>query len=107
MEARGIVDKILDGFLSELKNYFGVHLQKVILFGSRARGDASSESDYDLLLIFDSSDAEKAAFVDALADRWLLDYGAVISPICLDEPRLALRRFEPFLMNATREGVRL
>ena len=31
------------------------HPQKIILFGSQARGQASSESDYDLLVIEDSS----------------------------------------------------
>jgi predicted nucleotidyltransferase len=101
------VDKILSSFLAELKSHFGVQLQKVILFGSRSRGDASPESDFDLLLIFDSADQTKAAFVEALADRWLLEHGAVISPVCLDEPQLVLRRFEPYLMNATREGVAL
>lgn len=101
------MDKILSGFHSELEKHFGSHLKKVILFGSRARGDSSPESDYDLLIIFDSVDAEKMRFVEATSDRWLVDYGAVMSPVCLDEPRMVLRRFEPFLMNATREGVRL
>jgi predicted nucleotidyltransferase len=101
------MDTILREFLDELRNHFGKKLTKVILFGSRARGDSSAESDYDLLLIFDAVIPEKVRFVEALADRWLLERGAVISPVCLDEPRLALQRFEPFLMNATREGVSL
>jgi len=31
------------------------HPQKIILFGSRSRGQASSENDYDLLLVENSS----------------------------------------------------
>jgi len=32
------------------------HPQKIYLFGSRARGDHAAESDYDLLLVVQSSD---------------------------------------------------
>ncbi len=34
--------------------------KKIILFGSRARGEASSERDYDLFLIIDSPEQHRA-----------------------------------------------
>ena len=43
--------KVLMPFLRKVEKEF--HPQKVILFGSRARGDHSKESDYDLLIIAD------------------------------------------------------
>lgn len=42
----GMVDRIVERF----------HPQKIILFGSRARGDARSESDFDLLIVAPSDE---------------------------------------------------
>jgi predicted nucleotidyltransferase len=38
----------------ELEKLYGNRLRKVILYGSRARGDAHEESDYDFLAVLDS-----------------------------------------------------
>jgi len=43
-------------------------LKRAILFGSRARNDARSDSDIDLAFEHGSSDAEWAAFVNEMAD---------------------------------------
>lgn len=32
-----------------------IHPEKIILFGSRARGEARNDSDYDLLIIYDGA----------------------------------------------------
>jgi uncharacterized protein len=47
-------DKILNEFVAEVHQRFGDRLKNIILFGSRARGDYSMDSDYDCLLIFDN-----------------------------------------------------
>ena len=39
--------KILELFRGEMKQCFGDHLKEIILFGSRARGDHTEDSDYD------------------------------------------------------------
>lgn len=41
----------LDEVITALQNGLGERLVSVVLFGSRARGDAKEESDWDLLLI--------------------------------------------------------
>lgn len=43
-------------------------LRRVILFGSRARGDARSDSDVDLAFVHDSDDAAWAEFVAKTQD---------------------------------------
>ncbi len=43
-----------------LDELYGDRLDRVILFGSRARGDARAESDYDL-----------AIFLTSMPDRWI------------------------------------
>src|SRR3954453_9233498 len=41
-------DPILKRFRAALEESYGDRLERVVLFGSRARGDASEDSDYDI-----------------------------------------------------------
>lgn len=50
---------ILAKFRAALTQMYGERLERVVLFGSRARGDAQADSDYDL-----------AVFLKDYADRW-------------------------------------
>ena len=52
-------DPILKRLRRALDELYGDRLERVVLFGSRARGNANKESDYDV-----------AAFLNELADRW-------------------------------------
>lgn len=52
-------DAVLARFRSALQDLYGERLNRVVLFGSRARGDAHSESDYDV-----------AIFLNDFRDRW-------------------------------------
>jgi uncharacterized protein len=75
MAIRASVDPILDRLLAELKEMYGDRLDRAVLFGSRARGDARSDSDYDI-----------AVFLKSLPDRWAeLDRLAKLRVDLLDE----------------------
>jgi uncharacterized protein len=52
-------DPILARFRAALDKMYGDQIERVVLFGSRARGEAHSESDYDV-----------AIFLKSLPDRW-------------------------------------
>ena len=52
-------DPILARFRGALDELYGDSLERVVLFGSRARGDAHQDSDYDV-----------AVFLRDLTDRW-------------------------------------
>ncbi len=41
-------DPILERFRAALTEIYGNRLERVVLFGSRARGDAQPDSDYDV-----------------------------------------------------------
>lgn len=53
------VDPVLTRFRAALDRAYGARIERVVLFGSRARGDARPDSDYDV-----------AVFLNDLADRW-------------------------------------
>ena len=92
-------------FLSAIKKKF--RPSKVILFGSRARGDYMEESDYDLLIVsneFAKYDwRERIIEVIKLADgKFSLDV------ICLTEEEFEKRKKELSIVNeAVKEGVTL
>jgi predicted nucleotidyltransferase len=52
-------DPVLKRFRATLDEIYGDQLERVVLFGSRARGDAREDSDYDV-----------AVFIEDFVDRW-------------------------------------
>jgi len=46
-----ISDKRIELFARLIKERLGDRLVRVVLFGSRARGDAQEDSDYDCLIV--------------------------------------------------------
>lgn len=68
-------DPVLARFHAALTEIYGPRLSRVVLFGSRARGDALPDSDYDV-----------AVFLAPLGDRWKeLDRLAALRLKFLDE----------------------
>ena len=52
-------DLVLSKFKDAIYAAYGAEIERVVLFGSRARGDANPDSDYDI-----------AVFLNGLTDRW-------------------------------------
>jgi len=68
-------DPILKHFRVALDEIYGERLERVVRFGSRARGDARADSDYDVAVVHND-----------LTDRWPeLDRLADLSTDILDE----------------------
>jgi len=100
-----IRDKVLDRFLSEMRQQLGNHLKQVILFGSRARGDDVPYSDYDCLAILDEVSLATKDVIDEIAGEILYQHGAVISVLPIAEEKYQQQMYSPLLMNARREGI--
>jgi uncharacterized protein len=52
-------DPVLRRVRAALRRLYSDRIERIVLFGSRARGDARSDSDYDI-----------AVFLEDLDDRW-------------------------------------
>jgi len=100
-------DKVLDYFLHQIREQLGDHLKKIILFGSRARGDDVQGSDYDCLVVVDEVSRSIKDIVDEAAGETLYQYNAVISALIITEGKYRQKTYSPLLMNIIKEGVAL
>jgi predicted nucleotidyltransferase len=74
-------DAILTRFRAALGQVYGDRLERVVLYGSRARGDHRPDSDYDIAVFIKDPGTLGAEIrrVASLTTDILLDTGAVIS----------------------------
>ncbi len=96
--------EILKLFHDEMKRRFGDQLKKIILFGSRTRGDHSEDSDYDCIVVFDVVSNEIKDQIDEIAGEFLYQHNVVFSILPKLEEEIRNKPYNPFLMNAMKEG---
>jgi uncharacterized protein len=100
----------LKALLNELKiglgDLFGSRVEKLLLFGSQARGDATPESDVDVLVILrgEADPEQLIPLTSELVSRLSLKYETVISRAFVSAEAFEKDR-TPFLMNVRREAV--
>lgn len=95
---------VLRRFRSTLDEAYGARIERVVLFGSRARGDAGADSDYDIAL-----------FLTGLTDRWaeierialighglFEEMGAAIN--CIPFPAGSWRERTPLMFEIRKDG---
>lgn len=98
-------DPVLGCFRAALDRLYGERLERAVLYGSRARGDAHAESDYDV-----------AVFLRDFSNRWeemdriipvvteiLYDRAAFIH--AMPYPAGAYRDALPIMAEIRREGI--
>jgi predicted nucleotidyltransferase len=96
----------LDAFVAGLRLEYGARLEDLVLYGSRARGDAGDDADIDTLVVLNPLGDfwEELSRIAPLASRVSLEFGVVISAIPIDAAELRHPR-TPLAINAAREGV--
>lgn len=105
MDQAVVQDPVLQRLRAALEDFYGPRLDRVVLYGSRARGDAHADSDYDI-----------AVFLHGPASRWdelgrlaeisfpiIADLGELIEALPFDAGRY--NDETPFMRNLRRDGV--
>ncbi|MEW6598874.1 MAG: nucleotidyltransferase domain-containing protein [Pseudomonadota bacterium] len=90
-----------------LQAVYGDRLARAVLFGSRARGEAHAESDYDVAVFLHGSEglwAESGRLADIATDI-LDETGAVVNALAF--PVSALDARSPLMHELRREGMGL
>jgi len=85
------------------------HVRQMIMFGSRARGDAAEDSDLDLIALVDEKTPELERALDDIAYKvmWDHDFRPIISLKVFAEERFqrAIANGYSFYKNVMREGI--
>ena len=83
MSTKAIADPILARFRAALDQAYGDRLERVVLYGSRARGDCRPDSDYDIAVFIRNPGRfmEELHQIAALTTDLLVETGAVISAL--------------------------
>jgi len=100
------VRAILAELRRQLEKLYDGRLEKIILFGSQARGDAEPDSDIDVMLVLRDPvelDVELKRVTPVTA-ALSLEHNVVISTIYMSERRYATEQ-SPLLNSARREGT--
>ena len=102
-----IKNPILSRFRAALDKVYGDKIERVVLFGSRARGDARSDSDYDIAVFLkELSNFDKEAEQIARIEIDILnDTGAVINAMPFSAG--AYNRRTGLMRELRREGLDL
>jgi predicted nucleotidyltransferase len=100
-------EAIIATLAAELKQRLGTHLRGLWLFGSRARGDARLNSDYDLLILVDESSAELRDRILDLQVEMLDRHDALVATLLRTEDEWQRSQTYPLARNIAREAVRL
>lgn len=100
-------DPVLLRFRAAIENAYGDRIARIVLFGSRARGDAHADSDYDIgLFLNDMGEFDREAQILASIETDLLTAtGAVVNTLPL--PACALADRTGWMQEVRRDGVAL
>lgn len=100
-------EKALKEFIKTIKTKHGAKIDRIILFGSYARGDYRQESDIDALVIWKGDEVEGWNFLEREAVEVLFKYGSFISlKIISPTEYSAMKEMNfPFIRNVSAEGV--
>ena len=110
--------EILNRYRRALLAHFPKQLQRLILFGSQARGETTAESDIDVLVVVNWKEEQLAGgrYAAPFNDpRWRrivelaydlsLEYGVVLSPVVMSEKRLA--QWSPLSNQIKQDGIEI
>ena len=108
-QANPTLIKSLKKMCSQLHSIYGNAMYSIILYGSYARGEQTSESDVDIALILSAESSEKAhdKMVDLVVD-YELELAVTLSVVPIDlNQYLEWKNTLPFYKNIEKEGILL
>lgn len=100
------IKRLVDQVKAHLHERYGEGIKRVILYGSYARGEATKDSDVDVLVLVDQS-LNPREVEDSLSDLLydiVLNEGELVSVIAVSQERFENYN-SPFMLNVRKEGI--
>ncbi len=99
----------LQTFVQRLLAELGQQVAQVFLFGSKARGDSSADSDVDVLILAKDEDWQLQKTISKISSQIDLDYDILLNTLLIADKRWKQMSEERFSIcrNVEREGILL
>lgn len=101
------MDDVVREFAKGIRAQLGNRVREIRLFGSRARGDARADSDYDVLVVLDQRSPELRAEILRIAVRMMDEYGVLVATVLRSAEEWQKSQGYPFARNIARESLAL
>lgn len=98
--------EVIREFKSKIQNLYGARLKEVVLYGSWARGEATPESDIDLIVVL-AGEVIPGREIDRMIEiisEINLKHNTLISVYPISEEAYVTLN-SPLLLNVRREGI--
>ncbi len=104
-----VEQRMVSEFMHLLEKRFGILIRSILIFGSKARGDSTPDSDLDVLVVVDSDDWQIHKQIRYLAADICLKYGLELSPrVWSVTHRQEMEELQLlFYQNILRDGINL
>ena len=101
--------KAVEEFVRKIKGEYGDKIEKIILFGSYARGEHTRDSDIDVLIVTKIKDPGLERDIIDISFDTLLESSVDISPkvYSKEEFETEIKLKAPFMLEIEKEGVAL
>lgn len=100
---------LLEEYRKAVMQILGEHFDRMILYGSYARGDFKHDSDMDIMILADIQPKEISSYADKVYDvtyDFEMQYGMEINPsIQSIQIYDQWKKVYPFFMNIEKDGV--
>ena len=101
------MDQVVREFAVELRQRLGPRVRRILLFGSRARGDSREGSDYDMLVVVDHRSADLRSIILDVESGLMDRHGVLVATVLRSEEEWQRSQGFPLARNIAREGVAL
>ena len=98
-------DSVALKFSAEIRQNLGPHLKGLTLFGSRARGDAREEPDYDFLILVGERNKKIVRLIRQAEVELLGSERALSDRLIYSEAEWSNRKVLSMGINIQREGI--
>jgi uncharacterized protein len=100
------IQKILVELRQHFEAIYGDRMVNMLLFGSQARGDATSESDIDIMVVLKGpvKPGDEISRTGEISAEISLKYDVVISCVFMSAERYTIEQ-SPLILNVHREGI--
>ena len=99
------IDSITKEFAAAVRQRLAPHVKKIILFGSRARGDYREGSDYDFVVVVDERNNTIRDQIIDLEVKIMDDRDEFVTSLVYDQNEWEYRKGFPIGLNILKDGI--